>query len=76
MRFNHFSKRYIHEKIDTDSFRIFAGCLRTIKKRFEMIRTPSSFGVFFCIDNIECANHRRQPVESEFQADTESDWQT
>ena len=26
-------------------------------------------------DNIECANHRRQPVESELTADTEADWQ-
>ena len=26
-------------------------------------------------DNIKCANHWRQPVESEFQADFQSDWQ-
>ena len=27
------------------------------------------------VDNIKCANHWRQPVESEFQADFQSDWQ-
>ena len=29
----------------------------------------------FTVDNIKCANHWRQPVESEFQADFQSDWQ-
>ncbi len=30
---------------------------------------------FISFDNIKCANHWRQPVESEFQADFQSDWQ-
>ena len=33
------------------------------------------FDTLFDFDNIKCANHWRQPVESEFQADFQSDWQ-